>query len=173
LLMQRRKETIYWKRKRGIWTKDWLKRSSVFGHGYLLKNLNSLHPLITRSISRCVHQHSVLHWNLLCPLYREVLPVWGKQYHRSMSHGTTAHTRSYMLQNVAQPDCCATKFKPVWKSSDCCTNSQTTPHTHSYSLHNSLCCANGLIMCGDIKSLTPFMSVIHQSSYHSTLYTLS
>jgi len=25
-------------------------------------------------------------------------------------------------QTVAQPDCCATKFKPVWKSPNCCAN---------------------------------------------------
>jgi hypothetical protein len=32
-------ETVYWKRKRSIWTKDWLKRRSVFGHGRLIKGL--------------------------------------------------------------------------------------------------------------------------------------
>jgi hypothetical protein len=30
---------------------------------------------------------------------------------------------------AAQPDCCATKFKPASKSSNSCTESQTTPHT--------------------------------------------
>jgi hypothetical protein len=38
-------------------------------------------------------------------------------------------TFPYTLQTVAQPDCCATKFKPLSKSSNCCTNCQTTPHT--------------------------------------------
>jgi hypothetical protein len=42
---------------------------------------------------------------------------------------SSSRTCPYMLQTVAQPDYCATKFKPVWKSSNCCTNSQTTPHT--------------------------------------------
>jgi hypothetical protein len=30
-------EALYRKRKRNIWTKDWLKRRSVFGHGNLMK----------------------------------------------------------------------------------------------------------------------------------------
>ena len=41
----------------------------------------------------------------------------------------SSQTCPYTLQTVAQPDCCATKFKPVWKSSNCCTKSQTTPYT--------------------------------------------
>ena len=32
-------ETVYWKRKRHIWTKDWLKRRSVFRHGNVIKEL--------------------------------------------------------------------------------------------------------------------------------------
>jgi len=34
----------------------------------------------------------------------------------------------YTLQTVAQPDFCATKFKPVWKSWNCCTKSNHTTH---------------------------------------------
>ena len=37
-------ETVYWKRKRSIWTKDWLKRS-VFGDGNLIKELELFSPL--------------------------------------------------------------------------------------------------------------------------------
>jgi hypothetical protein len=32
-------ETVYGKRKRSIWTKEWLKRRSVFGHGNLIKDV--------------------------------------------------------------------------------------------------------------------------------------
>ena len=38
-------ETVYRKRKRSIWTKDWLKRRSVFGHGNLIKELQLSSPL--------------------------------------------------------------------------------------------------------------------------------
>jgi len=41
---------------------------------------------------------------------------------------SSLQTCPHMLQTVAQPDCCTTKFKPVWKSSNCCTNRQTAPH---------------------------------------------
>ena len=42
---------------------------------------------------------------------------------------TNAQCASVICQNVPQPDCCTSKFKPVWKSSNCCANNQTTPHT--------------------------------------------
>jgi hypothetical protein len=32
-------ETLYQKRKRSIWTKEWLKRRSVYGHNNLIKEL--------------------------------------------------------------------------------------------------------------------------------------
>ena len=38
-------ETVYRKRKRSIWTKEWLKRRSVFGHGNLIKELELSSPL--------------------------------------------------------------------------------------------------------------------------------
>jgi len=38
-------ETVYRKRKRSIWTKDCLKRRSVFGHGNLIKELELSSPL--------------------------------------------------------------------------------------------------------------------------------
>jgi hypothetical protein len=38
-------ETICQTRKRSIWTKDWLKRRSVFGHGNLIKELKLSSPL--------------------------------------------------------------------------------------------------------------------------------
>jgi len=38
-------ETVYRKRKRSIWTKDLLKRRSVFGHGNLIKELELSSPL--------------------------------------------------------------------------------------------------------------------------------
>jgi hypothetical protein len=41
---------------------------------------------------------------------------------------SSSQTCPYMHQTAAQPDFCATKFKPVRKSSNCCSNSQTTPH---------------------------------------------
>jgi hypothetical protein len=34
-----KEETIYRNRKRSIWTQDWLKRRSVFGHSNLIKEL--------------------------------------------------------------------------------------------------------------------------------------
>jgi len=37
-------ETVYRKRKRSIWTKDWLKRRGVFGHGNLIKELELSSP---------------------------------------------------------------------------------------------------------------------------------
>jgi hypothetical protein len=40
----RRRKTVYWKRKRCILTKDWLKRS-VFGHDNLIKELEMFSPL--------------------------------------------------------------------------------------------------------------------------------
>jgi hypothetical protein len=47
-------ETIYQKRKRSIWTKDWLKRRSEFGHSNLITELELSSPLITRTICGCV-----------------------------------------------------------------------------------------------------------------------
>jgi hypothetical protein len=38
-------ETVYRKRKRSIWTKDWLKGRSAFGHGNLIKELVLSSPL--------------------------------------------------------------------------------------------------------------------------------
>jgi hypothetical protein len=40
----------------------------------------------------------------------------------------SSQTCPYTLQTVVQPDCCTTKFKPIWKSSNCCTKSQITTH---------------------------------------------
>jgi len=40
-----KEETVYRKRKRSIWTKDWFKRRSVFGHGNLIKELELSSPL--------------------------------------------------------------------------------------------------------------------------------
>jgi len=58
-----------------------------------------------------------------------------------------------MLQTVEQPYSCARKFKPVWKSSNCCT--VKPHHTRSNSLHNSLCCASCLIVYGALYTLRP------------------
>jgi hypothetical protein len=41
----------------------------------------------------------------------------------------TARKHVHTGFTVARPDFCATKFITVWKSSNRCTNSQTTPHT--------------------------------------------
>jgi hypothetical protein len=44
-------ETIYQKRKRSIWTKEWLKRRSVFGHCNLIKELKLSLPLDYKNYS--------------------------------------------------------------------------------------------------------------------------
>ena len=68
-------ETIYWKRKRSIWTKAWLKRRSVFGHGNLIKELELSSPLDYKNYLRmCPSTFGEL-LNLLRPLYREKIPM--------------------------------------------------------------------------------------------------
>jgi len=134
-------ETIYRKRKRSIWTKDWLKRRSIFRHGNVIKELELFLSFDYKNCLRmCLSTFSEL-LDLITVL--ESMMNW--------CCGTPArkhvHTR---FQSVAQPDCCATKFKPVWKLSNCCTNNQTTPHM--ISLRNSLCCANCLTVYGDLKT---------------------
>jgi len=68
-------ETIYWKRKRSIWTKDWLKRRSVFGHGNLIKELELSLPLDYKNYLQMCPSTLVNYWNLLRPLYREKIPI--------------------------------------------------------------------------------------------------
>jgi hypothetical protein len=67
-------------------------------------------------------------------LFAVVCDIFKRRFERYENQWWTGdvirwQTCPYTLQTVAQPDCCATKFKHVWKSSNCCTNSQTTPHT--------------------------------------------
>ena len=62
----------------------------------------------------------------------------------------SSQTCPYTLQTAAQPDCCATKFKPAWKLSNCCTN-RKPHHTRSNSLCSSLCCANRLTVWGALR----------------------
>ena len=124
------KEAVYRKRKRSIWTKDLLKRRSVFWHGNIIKELELSSPLDYKNYLR------------MCPsTFRELLELFTPLVQRedtSMRDAISpnqvmwynrSQTCPYALQIVAQTDCCATKFKPVCKSSNCCTNSQTTPHT--------------------------------------------
>jgi len=56
---------------------------------------------------------------------------------------------TYILQTVAQPACCATKFQPVWKLSNCCTVKPY--HTQSNNMCNSLCYANCLTVCRALR----------------------
>ena len=58
---------------------------------------------------------------------------------------SSSQTCPYEFQTVAQPDCCATKLKHVWKSPNCCTNSQTT--------HDKIVCATTCVA----QNVWPFM----------------
>ena len=58
---------------------------------------------------------------------------------------SSSQTCPYTLQTVAQPDSCATKLKHVWKSPNCCTNSQTA--------HDQIVCATTCVA----QNVWPFM----------------
>jgi len=97
-------ETIYWKRKRNIWTKEWLKRRSVFRHSNLIKELKLSLPLDYKNYLR------------MCPF--DIRFITGTYYSMRINDEmvtwySSSQTCLYTLQTVAQPDCCATKFKPV------------------------------------------------------------
>jgi hypothetical protein len=68
-------ETVYRKRKGGVWTKDWLKRGSVFGHGYPIKELELSSPLDYKNyLWMCPSTYGEL-LELTSPLYREKIPT--------------------------------------------------------------------------------------------------
>jgi len=48
---------------------------------------------------------------------------------------------------ATQTVCFATKVKPVWKSSNCCTNSQTNHNTHDQIVCETVCIAQTVWPC--------------------------
>jgi hypothetical protein len=147
-------ETVYRKRKRSMWTKDWLKRRSVFGHNSLIKDLQLYSPLDYKIYLRmCPSAFGEL-LGLFRPLHRKKIPIWGKQCHRSRWRGTTArkyvHIRFKLLHNLIVEH----------QNSNLLENHQTVAqtvkphHTRSNSLRHSLCCANCLTVCGALDVLS-------------------
>jgi len=68
-------KTVYRKRKRSIWTKDWLKRRSVFGHGNLIKEFEMPSHLDYKNYLRmCPLTFGEL-LELITPFYREKIPT--------------------------------------------------------------------------------------------------
>ena len=106
-------ETVYRKRKRSIWTKDWLKRRSVFGHGNLIKELELSLPLDYKNCFRiCPLTFSELLELITHRLQREDTSMREAISLKRVTWYNSSRTCPYTLQNVPQPDCCAAKFKP-------------------------------------------------------------
>jgi hypothetical protein len=127
-------ETVYLKRKSSIWTKDGLKKISVFGHGNLIKELEMSSPLDYKNyLRKCPSTFSELLELIMSLVQKEVTnmreAISPKQRMfvtlRFLASGLTFENLKFktaiaaqtlgriIIETVAQPDCCLTKFKPV------------------------------------------------------------
>jgi hypothetical protein len=106
-------ETIYRKRKRNTGTKDWLKSRSVFGHSNLIKGLELSSPLVYKNcFQMCPLTFSELLELVTHLLQREDTSMREAISLKWVTWYNSSQTCPYTLQNVPQPDCCITKFKP-------------------------------------------------------------
>jgi hypothetical protein len=132
-------ETVYWKSKRSIWAKAWLKRRGVLGHDNLIIELELYSPLDYKNyVQMCPSTFGEL-LELITPLVqtedtsmREATSPKQRLFAtlHFLASGLTfenlkfdtdemvtcynsSQTCPWKLQTAAQPDCCATEFKPV------------------------------------------------------------
>jgi hypothetical protein len=107
---------VYQKRKRSIWTKNWLERRSVCGHGNLIKELELSSPLADKNYLRmCPSTFGEL-LELITPLVqREAILQKQRLFAalRFLASGLTFENIKFETAITAQPDYCATKLKPV------------------------------------------------------------
>jgi hypothetical protein len=135
-------ETIYRKRKRSIWTKDWLKRRSEFEHSNLITEFKLSSPLDYKNYLR---MRPSTFSELL-----ELITVW-----ESMMNwwcDTTArkhvHTHFKLLRNLIV----AQQNSNLFENRQTAAQTVKPHHTRSNSLRNSLCYANCLTVCGALKT---------------------
>jgi len=124
-------ETIYRKRKRSIWTKDWLKRRSEFKHSNLITELELSSPLDYKNYLR-MRPSTFGELLELIAVWESVMNWWCDTAARKH-----VHTHFKLLHNLIV----AQQNSNLFENRQTVAQTVKPNHTRSNSLRNSLCCA--------------------------------